>query len=68
MKIQANARGLAARKKYQSRLQYFRDHVPQIVRIQAAWKGLLARRQYKNLTKVRMACCVLSDVTLLFLL
>ncbi len=40
------------RKRYQDRLKYFRDNLPAIVRIQATWKGLLARRQYKNLTKV----------------
>ncbi len=52
--IQARVRGFIQRRRYLARLQFFRDHVAEIVRIQATWKGLLARRQYKNLTQVHI--------------
>ncbi len=47
-------RGHQQRQRYLDRNKHLRDHLGAIIRIQAAWKGMLARRQYKNLTKVRL--------------
>ncbi len=39
-------------KRYRDRLKFFKDHEKDVITIQAAFKGMKARRQYKNLTRV----------------
>ena len=52
LQIQALVRGLRQFKRFHDRLKYFKAHEKDVVTIQAAYKGMKARRQYKNLTKV----------------
>ncbi|XP_059051114.1 ras GTPase-activating-like protein IQGAP1 isoform X2 [Achroia grisella] len=53
LKIQAACRGYLFRLKLKQRLQYFRDNVKYIVKIQAWWKQVLIQRKYGTVIKIK---------------
>uniref|UniRef100_A0AAY4BD90 Ras GTPase-activating-like protein IQGAP2 n=1 Tax=Denticeps clupeoides TaxID=299321 RepID=A0AAY4BD90_9TELE len=50
LQIQTVVKMWMAQKRYRKRLQYFKDHEKEIVKIQAFWKANKARDDYKTLT------------------
>lgn len=51
VQLQAFARGYLVRRKLSERFSYFYDNVDKVVVIQAAWRGFLQRRIYKQLLR-----------------
>lgn len=51
--VTSSFRGAKARKEYQQRLKFYKDHLAAIVKIQAKWKAKHVEKAYKAICNIK---------------